>query len=561
MEHPSSTERPGGRRGHRPRALPALLALLLAATLMAALGATAPTSSARGSASLSISKKNFYGGQGLTFRGNIGRTAATRIWLEFHMGLAGDSWTPVEDSERTTAADGSFSFVFPARSMYNIRLRVAASSGATPAVTLVARDQAADVKVTAPGHDLSLDGYRDHTSYPVVAGEPMRIRVDTSPDGEPVLAGRTVELQRRVRSTRWTTRWKTIGTDSVGGKGFATFERSAPQHAGTVTYRARLDDWRRGGSRIGWFPSFPVEVDVLGAEEARASELAARARPTPVVRRSTITDRTVALRDDPWHSSAGTTASLTHAWAPANWDFAFEYGESLSDKPFRGTDRRGSWTEYSTGSGRAAKENGGLQLESKFSPFPRPANAGDGDHGTTAVTLKGNPRTYGRWEVRIRPWTAAAPRDERGGNYRVRAELVPAKPRLRACGARSIVIADMTPYKSKVRFGAATPKGRQAWTGTRRNIKVYGMPRAYAVEVAADHISWFIDGRVVGTLKNTDAIPDVPLTLRISLVGKGQKEMDHTYAIMDWMRGFDLARGNQIRKGAPLKATRNTASC
>ncbi|TIC87950.1 hypothetical protein E8D34_06560 [Nocardioides sp. GY 10113] len=543
------------RRPRARRSLLATLTLLVASALAVTCAVTAPSSSAAGAASLSISARNYYGGQGLVFSGSIGKAEATRIWLEFHMGLPGDSWTPVEDSERRTAADGSFRFRFPARSMNGIRLRVAADGSVTPPVTLHARDQAAHVTVRTVGEQLDTDGYVEHAGYPVLAGRPMQVTVDTSPDGEPVLDGRGVDLQVRGRSTRWTTRWRTVASARVGSGGVARFRLDAPRR--DKTYRARLADWSEGGSEIGWFPSFPVAVDALPAAARRSVRADAPTVDAPAPAGATSRLR----RTDPWYSSAGTTAAAKHGWSPALWDFAWEYGESLSDRPFRGADRRGRWLEYSDGSGIAAKQNGGLQLESSFSDYPRPGNAGPGDHGTTAVQLTGNARSHGRWEVRIRPWTAVAPRAEPGGDYRIRAELVPARARLRACGARSIVIADLTPNTPRVRFGASTPEGRRAWRGSRGGIVVSRMPRAYSVEVAPDHISWFIDGTVVGTVNSRAAVPGVPLTLRISMVGRGQREMDHTYAIMDWMRGFDLERGEQVRSGAALKRRRSAAGC
>ena len=60
----------------------------------------------------------------------------------------------------------------------------------------------------------------------------------------------------------------------------------------------------------------------------------------------------------------------------------------------------------------------------------------------------------------------------------------------------------------------------------------------YAVEVARDHITWFLDGRPIATVKDRAAISDVPLTLRLSLQGDGNKEMNRTRAMFDWMRAL-----------------------
>ena len=43
------------------------------------------------------------------------------------------------------------------------------------------------------------------------------------------------------------------------------------------------------------------------------------------------------------------TASGTNKWAPSLWDFAWERGQSLTDRPSRGSDRRGWWSDRATG--------------------------------------------------------------------------------------------------------------------------------------------------------------------------------------------------------------------
>ncbi|HET7688820.1 MAG TPA: hypothetical protein VFK41_00440 [Nocardioidaceae bacterium] len=255
-----------------------------------------------------------------------------------------------------------------------------------------------------------------------------------------------------------------------------------------------------------------------------------------------------------------TTSANKYGWHPAIFDFGWEYGESLTDKPARGKRLRGGWVDASNGSGRAALHNAGLMLESKFGRV-RPGDAGPGDHGTTSVTLRGNAQTYGRWEVRIRPWVI----ESGGRDYRVRFELVPDDPTKRACGARSITVADVTPRQPEVRFGAFTPVRSKAWRGRVGSLTISRVARAYAVEVARDHISWFVDGRLVGTVRDSSAIPGVPLTIRLSLVGSedggGQLEMNHTYAIMDWVRAYGIKNGQHPKRGARLTTGKHPYGC
>ena len=68
------------------------------------------------------------------------------------------------------------------------------------------------------------------------------------------------------------------------------------------------------------------------------------------------------------------------------------------------------------------------------------------------------------------------------------------------------------------------------------------------------HISWFIEGRVVATVKSQAAVSDVPMTLRLSLAGRGLDEVNRTQAISDWQRGYSLDRGAQKTNGAAAAA-------
>ena len=253
---------------------------------------------------------------------------------------------------------------------------------------------------------------------------------------------------------------------------------------------------------------------------------------------------------------AATPASAKYGWHPSLFDFAWAFGESLTSKPLRGTKRKGKWVDASTGSGRAARHNGGLMLESKY---PDGLAAGDGDHGTTTVTLEGNAQTYGRWEIRGATWVLG----HDGADYRVRIELVPEDPGQRACGARTITMADYTATKDEVRYGVYTPTDDRAWRATKRSVVMGDRAKAhaFAVEVAKDHISWFLDSKLIGTVKDKAAVPGVPLTVRLSLVGQGGKEMRHTDAIFDWIRGFPIGPGRHPKNGPSLTKGHHSLHC
>ena len=51
---------------------------------------------------------------------------------------------------------------------------------------------------------------------------------------------------------------------------------------------------------------------------------------------------------------------------------------------------------------------------------------------------------------------------------------------------------------------------------------------------------------------------DVPMTMRLLMVGAGQQEMNRTQAIFDWQRGFSLERGRLTTSGHALRVGTHT---
>lgn len=206
--------------------------------------------------SLDVTPRNFYAGQAVTFEGDLGSPGRRQIWLEFHMNRPGDSWTRIEPSTTYSAADGTFSFRFPARGMLNISMRVSSSEIATPSVLFQAHDQelVLSVEGAAPGT------FTEYLKYRAAAGRPFVVLADTSPVDSPILVGRTVTLQQRVGAPGQES-WQDVGTASVDAQGVADFELMVPD-PGRVVYRARAEAWTADGSTVGWFPSFPTTVEV-----------------------------------------------------------------------------------------------------------------------------------------------------------------------------------------------------------------------------------------------------------------------------------------------------------
>ena len=253
---------------------------------------------------------------------------------------------------------------------------------------------------------------------------------------------------------------------------------------------------------------------------------------------------------------AGATAivnALKFRWGFPLYDFAWEYGESLTSEPKRGSAIDGRrWLDESTGTGRANTWEGAVLLDSQLE------RSGAGDWGTTSLTLQGPAQRYGRWEVKEKAWTReGVPADD----FEVRLELVPSRARDYHCGAQNIVIASHTPRSGAVRVGVNALDGRSftyARTGIAQGID---HPHTYAVEVAPGHITWFSDARVVATTRNPAALSGVPMTLRMSLVGRGTKELNRSRVIVDWARGFPIDQGLPTLTGHALRTSTNPDAC
>lgn len=244
---------------------------------------------------------------------------------------------------------------------------------------------------------------------------------------------------------------------------------------------------------------------------------------------------------------ASPTASQRYHWGERLYDFGWVFGQSLTSPPGAGREPdQGRWLDASDGTGRAHIRGGGLELASS----PNGIEGGDGDHGTTSATLRDQPARFGRWEIRHR----SLPFESADASYRVRIELVPDDPADHACGGRTITVAETNPNGSTVRIGVNAPDGR-SWTRSIGGLpqgKDY--PRNYGLEVRKGRITWFVNGQVVGTVRNRAAIPKVPMTVRLSLVGDGHREMNSTEALFDWVRGWDLAKGELPPTGPALQA-------
>jgi hypothetical protein len=253
-------------------------------------------------------------------------------------------------------------------------------------------------------------------------------------------------------------------------------------------------------------------------------------------------------------ANQGATTAQRYAWGGALWDFAWEFGESLDSRPYRGSDVTGGrWAERTEGTGRVAKTGGGVEFHSGE------RYVGAHDFGSTTLTLRDKPLKRGRWELKERIRMKQYEQfDERGGQrYDFVVELVPDDLSLDPCSAPVITVARAEVGGSRIQIGVDAGPAR--WRKTYNDARTENDVRFYAVQVTGRRITWFINGRAVASLGAAQAIPDVPMTMRMRLDAPGTTEMKKSYVLIDWVRGYDLKRGKRTPRGDALVKGDNPA--
>jgi hypothetical protein len=170
--------------------------------------------------------------------------------------------------------------------------------------------------------------------------------------------------------------------------------------------------------------------------------------------------------------------------------------------------------------------------------------------GDVVAVANGAGHQYGRWEARVRTRVYKGT----GTPYRAVWELAPTSGG-EHCGARGIVLSDYV-----VGASAATMHVRNtpdADFTTSKALPLRNTFHTYAVEVTPDHVSWFVDTRVVMTERRPAALSGAVLTPRFRLVATPGATMRKSRMQMDWARYYTLARPNAKPITAP-QATQTT---
>jgi hypothetical protein len=229
-------------------------------------------------------------------------------------------------------------------------------------------------------------------------------------------------------------------------------------------------------------------------------------------------------------------AGSTYGWYPAA--IRHEFFSSAGRRPPR------SWT-YVGSPTRWSDEYGTLQVDQRV-----------GD----VITDWGQSRKVGRWEVRFRSKSGTRNVPRSLPAYSVKLELVPTGTPTR-CAPESILMTgyDQDTTGRTARVGVSRPGANAAapattvgplfdhdrWNGAQSRRK--GAWRVWAVEVTRDHISWFLDGRIIRRQPRDGVLDGQRLHLRMSLLSTGDA-MEPTVTQLDWARYWNLKRTTKAKK-------------
>jgi glycosyl hydrolase family 16 len=164
--------------------------------------------------------------------------------------------------------------------------------------------------------------------------------------------------------------------------------------------------------------------------------------------------------------------------------------------------------------------------------------------GDVVAAAKISGSQYGRWEARVRTRSYKGS----GTPYRAVWELAPTSGG-EHCGARGIELSDYP-----IGAGTASMHVRNTPASdftTSKTLPLNNVFHTYAFEVTPDHVSWFVDTRVVMTERRPAALSGAVFAPRFRLVATPGATMRRGRMQMDWVRYYTLQRKNARSIAAP----------
>ncbi|MDL5160137.1 glycoside hydrolase family 16 protein [Actinomycetospora termitidis] len=195
-----------------------------------------------------------------------------------------------------------------------------------------------------------------------------------------------------------------------------------------------------------------------------------------------------------------------------------------------------------------ADEFAGDTLDPRWSVYDSPGHDGNGSRRPSQVTVAGGVLTqagtadavsagmardgddarFGRWEVRARA-------DGRGPGarpYHAVIALIPATGAYDA-GERDVDFAEADVGTGEVNLFVHYPPRKQDYLAIPLDLAAW---HTFAVEVAPDHVTWFVDGAVRATVTRPAAIPTRPMKLNVQLDAYRPGDLVPARLQVDWAR-------------------------
>ena len=161
------------------------------------------------------------------------------------------------------------------------------------------------------------------------------------------------------------------------------------------------------------------------------------------------------------------------------------------------------------------------------------------------AAYSGHSRTYGRWEARVRGRQYGTS----GTPYTVRWELIPSSGS-NHCGAANIVLSQYALGTNRAATHVRTLPDNDFTVSKALQLSDNEF-HTFAVEVTPDHVSWFVDTKVIRTETRPAARSGVAYTPRFVLKAVPGATMNKGRMQMDWMRYYTLERKNAKSITAP----------
>ncbi len=159
------------------------------------------------------------------------------------------------------------------------------------------------------------------------------------------------------------------------------------------------------------------------------------------------------------------------------------------------------------------------------------------DTGSITVWPDDQAAKYGRWEARVR----AVEKKTDGQPYRFTWQLVPTDGD--HCGGSQVTLATYVPGDARARGYVRTLDNNELRFSRKRDLRSRAW-HTYAVEITRDHISWFVDTKVMRTETRSEALAGVTYRPQFVIAGDPAAQMNESWMQMDWVRYYTLKRPN-----------------